>query len=342
VIQVQEVLDELAKAFRVAAPTLVDRIQQWDTEGRHAREATLTKETYHAYKSGLPHKGQLSAVIIFLEYLAAHSDQVKNPSAAHRLRANLLTHLESAKQTRFERNVGHEPFVEAGQIDRFSGAYALCRIESNTLIPCQELLLLNPSKKRERTRYAAFVGHNLVVRGRWHLLGSAIYVEGLGYRPGHQPDFLNMSLARGTDPNVLGGVLTGLATANRDLLTMSVLAIKIDDVDSALFDIGTNCDPEIIERFNAVVPKEMDDQCWQAIWHVHQEVFQRAEHQDRLAQSSWFEPKIIGVTDPFVAHVRSIHPLSRLIMPELLEFCQSGAQSFKREGAPKLFAGEGI
>jgi hypothetical protein len=319
-IQLQRVLGALAQAFAVDKNTLVDRIQKWDKE--HGREAALTPDTYHNFKTRQSQKAHLQTAIVFLEYLANHSHSIKKKNAAEAAREMLLKQLEVSKKNRFERDIGHDHTIDAATIDRFSGAYALCRVESQTRRPSQELVVLSPAKSHEKTRYATYVSHDLIIRGRWHVLGPAIYVEGLGYRPGHQTDYMNLSLARSESVNVLGGFLTGLATANRDPVTMSVLAIKIENIDSSIFQIGDNSDPELIAEYAAVIPRTMDASIWKIFEDTHNKLVEIPEYKSRLSQTTWFDPKFINATDLFVAQISGVGDPSRLVMPGLTKFCQ--------------------
>jgi hypothetical protein len=322
-IEVQRLLTELAAAFGINRLTLIDRIQKWERE--HGREASLTPEGYNNLRTRRGQQAHFLTAIILLEYLAAHSSAVrdnKKRTVFRRVRTTLLTQIRASRKSRFERSIGHDHKIDAAAIDRFRGVYAFCRVESQTGHPCQELIILSGSKGTERTRYATYVGHNLIVRGRWHLLGPTLYVEGSGYRPGHQPNFISLSLPCRDNPNVLGGVLVGLASANRDPVTLCVLAIKILDFDQSLFDIGNYSDPEILQEFCATVPRTMSEAVWRMFERVHNELAETPEYKARLVQSSWFAPRFINASEPYVSRISGMQDLSRLVMPELARFCR--------------------
>jgi hypothetical protein len=321
-IRVQTVLAGMARAFREPPASLVDRIQRWERE--HGREAALSSEAYHNLKIKKGQAAHFQTAILFLEFLVANWSSVKNRTAARRVRAILSSDVASSRKRRFERDMGHDSKSDSVSIDHFSGAYALCRIQSQTNLPCQELLILSPAKGRERTRYATYVSHNLIVRGRWHLLGPALYVEGVGYRAGHKPDFMSLSLPCREDINALGGLLIGLATANRDVVTMAAFAIRIDQIDESLFAIGDRSDAEIIEQFTRAVPAELPATRWKRFEAAHKRLNENnPDYRARLSQANWFSPKFINAADPFVTHISGIAELARhVILPGIRTFCR--------------------
>jgi hypothetical protein len=316
-VQVADLLDNLTVALgRKDRDSLIDDIQQWAKT--HGREGHLTDETYKNYKSDPNKAAHLAVSLLVLEYLISHERQIKNKLRAQKVRAACSALLASRQKQRFERNAAQEPSADGAAVDRDSGAYALCRMESDIANLCQELVVLAPSEGAERVRYATLIGRNVVMRGHWHLFGFSLCVTAAGYRAGHKPDLMTIAILRsegGTD--LTGGVLTGLTTQNREPVTQSVIIKKIPDIDPNLLHVGNRSDAEIIRQFCAVVPQHLTLRQRKLFAEVHNEIF----GDSMPTPESWFDQKVINATERFVAGIRDREDLSRALFPGLLRFC---------------------
>lgn len=315
-VQVDRVLLLLQRAFRTKSKvSVIKRIEDWAPA--KAREALLTHETLAGYRTNAKIECHVGPALLFLEYLIAHRTSVRDATAANTAQRACESILERSRKRRFERSAVQEYAVEGSVINRHSGAYALIRMESRIGQLCEELIILCPPEGNEKARHACLIGRNLIMRGHWHLVGSSIYVSGVGYKPRHQPDFMTVSFSKADlEADIMGGVLTGLTTEHREPVTMSVIVTKIRDFEPSFARIVDRSDPEIIRNFVAVVPKRLAAVQRGILDEVHDQVLS----EQPKGQAWWFEQKVINPTDAFVAGIRAREDWPRLVLPGLVKF----------------------
>jgi hypothetical protein len=317
-IKVDTLLRLLTRAYRKKSrAALINDVQHWSKD--HAREALITDETYAAYKVNAAVQCHIGTALVLLEYLSSHRTLIKDTTAAKSAQDACIKLLRHSKKRRFDRSAAQEPSVEGSNVDRASGAYVLIRVESQLAKLCQELLVLEPAEKNEKVRHATLIGSSIVMRGHWHLFGSSVYVNTVGYRVGHEPDFITISFLRpDNNDDLTSGVLTGLTTKNREPVTMCVVLIRIRNFDPSLYTVSDLSDVDLTREFAASVPRRLSTKQKGLLDDVHKEIF----GEDQNAKRWWFEQRIINPSDRYIAGIRGHEALSQLISPGLLKFCQ--------------------
>jgi hypothetical protein len=302
---------------------------------QHGREGHVIRDTYDAWRSqvaeetqrrrqaGRPqpdesasHKGpRLAAALIIQEYLAANSTKVKNTTAAARVRSACAAIASDGRKQRFEK-LPHDTNVDAATANSRHGVYVLIRWESfiNSLV--QELVILSSPRGREKLRHATVIGRGAVLRGHWNMFGATLHMTAAGYRAGHRPEFVAMAFSLGDSlDHAIGGVLTGLTTDGRVPVTAQVLAIKIDEPRDGVLSLGDMADPYLIEQFCKLAPASgMDAAYVNMIKEMYDQV-----RTGEVRMSSWFEQRIVGPTDNFVARVHQ-ESIRKLVHPKLFKF----------------------
>ena len=274
----------------------------------HCREAHHTSETWDNYRKNPRKAAHLSIVLILLEYRLANADTIKKDAQAKEFDRLCSTILQRARKQRFERNVGHDLSLRSEDIDLRSGAYVLFRQESRFRRPCQELALLAPAEGAEKARYALIIGHNLIIRGQWHVAGASIYVAGVGYREKHTPDFISLAFLEADQ--IAGGVLSGLSTSRREPVTMSVILMKLENTPLQVFQTLDCSDVELLAKFrDCGIPRLISAKQRKILEEIHADAFGRTE----LKQESWFQQKIMTSDDQFVTGFRSRENVHRVI-----------------------------
>jgi hypothetical protein len=305
-------LDDLRLCLsrRYSPIKLIDAVQTW--AGENGREAMLSADTWNSYRDNAGIEAHLPTVLILAEFF--NSQPVKPGKAASRFHDKSSAVLRAGRAQRFQRSVGQDPLLRKEDVDRRAGAYVVFRVESEHGNPCQELVLVHPAAGKARARFATIIGRNLIVRGHWHLLGNSLYVAGLGFRAGHLPDFLTLSFLESDE--IAGGVISGLGTSRREPVTMSVVVMKLPDINYNLGNIGDQSDAVLIKEFRAAVPRMMTKRQKVFFDQVQKEVY----GDDLARREQWLAQKLITSADPFVACLRS-RDMKDIIDPGLRRFC---------------------
>jgi hypothetical protein len=315
-ISVNELLQDMTKAFRLSRSDLLDSIQRWsETEGR---EAVLTRDTYAAYKADPAVRPHLATVLVFLEYLATHLSRAKDTQAATRAVQSCRTFLQEGRRKRFDRGLVPDVSEHASMVVAHAGVFALCRFESEIADVYQELLILAPPTPADRTRYETLIGRDVVIRGTWTTMGSSIYFSGIGFRNKHRPEVVTITIAKDeTGTDISGGVVSGLTTQEREPVVMPVLVVRVRAVEKRIYEIGNYADMEIISRYRALVPKTISESIRKILIEADQEGVQRRSHE----AVGWFGQRIVSASDRFIAVIRGRAEAAILIEPGLISFC---------------------
>jgi hypothetical protein len=317
-ISFSELLEEMIAAFGAGRGELLESIQKWSE--REGREAVLTRDTYAAYKADPKVKPHLATILVFLEYLAAHSSQARDKQAAMRAVRSCRAYLLEARRKRFDRGLVPDTSEHVSALQAHAGIFALCRFESEIADVYQELLVLAPPKTTDRTRYATLIGRDVVIRGTWTTIGSAICFSGIGFRNKHRPEPVTISIAKDeTGTDITGGVVSGLTTQEREPVVMPVLGVRIREFDKGIYDVGNCADIEIISRYRASVPKTLSKPIRDILLEADKEVGRRGFSEGR----SWFEQRIVSGSDRFIAVIRGRTEAAVLIEQGLKSFCAS-------------------
>jgi hypothetical protein len=314
---VKDMLQSLRSALKVASTAdILDWIEKWSQE--HGREGTLTHETFAAYRGDGDTECHLGAAVLLLEFIDFHLLRIRDKSAAERVRRDCYSVIERSRKRRFDRSGAQEPSLDNAAINRLGGAYALIRYETFIDDLCQELMILCPSEGKERVRYSVHLGQNVIMRGHWHVLGSSICVSGVGYKEGHQPDMTTICFSTSDLKNdVVGGVLTGLTTEQREPVMMATVVIRLSEFDERLKELTNGSDARLLKEFSRLVPPKLGGAARRILDEIHNEVFPKRGGQRAMR---WFEERRIGPSDHFVAAIRRRGEAMRLVVPGLLRF----------------------
>jgi hypothetical protein len=162
--------------------------------------------------------------------------------------------LRSLRELRYGHSIGTDP-AHIQRINELCGAYAVCRTDTGAATAGQELLVLNHEGRGAAKTYATLISADVIVRGRFFIIGRVLWCSMTGYRERSRSDMINLFMAEdGTAPmRVLVGVGIGLATVERLPAVLPVLAIKIDEVSAATKTIGDKGDLVLREAFKTAL-----------------------------------------------------------------------------------------
>jgi hypothetical protein len=159
--------------------------------------------------------------------------------------------LDGVVEERYRAQSESEPGRPSKFFNDSVGAYAISREETLTGSLCQELLLLRQNKSE---RLATYIGREAVYRGTWESIGNTLSISARGYRPGHRPDFVNVSLIGSEGPReIMGGIVHRLTTTERDPVSMMVFATKIENTPPKLLELGDWPDSQILEKIGKII-----------------------------------------------------------------------------------------
>ena len=305
---VGDILTPAAEAFGLTVSQLMDRIERW--LDREAREGFVTKRTWQDYKKDrLGTRVNLDFALAVRGYLDRYHDAVKDQRKAEEARDLCVGYISPKRRARFEKHLDSSVYHQTGKSatpSSLSGLYVICRFGTSTGRFCQELLILRDEGERQPRMNATLICHDLVLRGIWHILDKTIYSTVYGYRAGRRPHSVNALLCGSDDEfSVLGGILSGITSAENHPVTLPVIAVRMKDVDPATLALGDETDEFILRRFNPINNSLGDDEF---------DVLKKMA-------PSMFAPQIITATHPYVASLNGLSE-DALVIPAIAKFCR--------------------
>ncbi|HWX83857.1 MAG TPA: hypothetical protein VNZ48_09690 [Xanthobacteraceae bacterium] len=272
---VGELIDLVAIAFTSAPETVVDEIAR-TAATPSGEDSDLSRETVLSYikpPKTITFKGRKITRrnrLTPLHYKFAHL--VINYLDGRRPHEKRLEILKAVKESdewkaaysackkvlleerdrRFERLIGSDPGAQP-IIELVTGVYAVCRRESRDKRYHQELLILrNVGTKRSPHCHCTYVLENLVVRGEWMIIGNVVHCSMGGLRQDNSHDICGLYLSHHLDHEMLSGFLAGAGTEIKIPVAMPLVAMKINNADPSVVELGDMGDEAILRAFHEV------------------------------------------------------------------------------------------
>jgi len=303
--RVDAILSSMKVALRSpSVAALLNDIEEWAIY--YARESMVTRETFASYAGNARTECHLAAAILFLEFLEASEHKIRNTTAAEHARSACQQVLVRSRKRRFDWTGTQDPARDNASINRSSGAYAVLRVESHFAELNQELLVLCPSRGKERERYGLLIGRNVVIRGHWHLFGATVCLTGVGFGMRHRPNFVTLSFPAAEPTDLMPGLVT-LQSEDRTPVALRALIVPLSEYSRHVGKLVDLSDSSILQQFGKLVPMRLPRG-------------RLGNLRDDRSQG-WFSEQRAEPGDRFVAAIRGTVGEPRKLFPELVRFC---------------------